>query len=854
MKRWGYLKWKARDERLFLRDDYARQLVQLGQQFNHEGLNEAIEAVGARMALLAQDPETEPNETGPKLSAALANARSAVQGSDLNAAHYAYLQLRKAARDYIENARHEFPSEGVLFFTNPRIPGGIWNVNVPVTGRTNPPAGDLYRKPSPNPAAKPQALIGDRLGGGAIRGVDLIWEGDKVLLSWWRKPRTGEAPYGWDTQKNAGLYELDLNSNQFTEITHEPGYNDIEPVFLPDGSYLFASDRSSFGNQCAGPILQNKRCTTLFRLDPKRGDQPIAISNNKDFDRHPHVLNDGSIAFLHWEYQERGLYASHNVWRCRPDGTKMDAYYKQHISSPFSIRDVQQVPGSPLHIATTQGHHDAQNGPVILFNPSLGVNNEDAMWMVTPGCSSIEGGLGPLQDQIVEEGGVINAGGSFINPFPMSEKAFLAGHDMHGNESEFSIYYCDLWGNRELLHRDRDLSCFQPHPLRARERPPVIPDLVKPEVNYAVAFLHNVYEDLPGVEKGAVKYLRVSQSLMLPAPVFEAGDGDMGYNHLHYLPGDATARHFGHWAWTPSRTIGLVDVEPDGSAYFKVPAGTPIYLQALDENFCEVRRMRSSFTLQRGEFRSCTGCHETRLQTTNSTRALSQALRARGPQHPVEPSWGDDVILDFREHIQPILDRNCTSCHGQQNPAGGIELTSREIGGFAQSYRTLFGLKPNDPTPIKELDWHLVANPAAKGDDYVTKRDADRIFRQMQTNTWPGQLIMISDRMDDASITQPLQFGSNRSPLIRTIVDNPSYHQGLREKLTDEEWRMLVTWVDYNAIYNSTLLDVREFKETKTFKRVKYDLPPVWERPADRYPSFENLASYDESTVIESIR
>jgi hypothetical protein len=390
------------------------------------------------------------------------------------------------------------------------------------------------------------------------------------------------------------------------------------------------------------------------------------------------------------------------------------------------------------------------------------------------------------------------------------------------------------------------MSCFMPQALRARARPPVIADTVKPDASFATAFVEDVYRDLPGVARGEVKYLRMSQSLMLPAPVYaEAGQpapiGRDAYNHLHYLPGDATAHHFAHWTWSPSRMIGLVKLEADGSAFFKVPAGTPVYLQALDKDLTEVRRMRTSFTLQRGEFRSCTGCHESRLETVGNRRPLPRATLAQGPQTPVPPPWGETVVLDFREHIQPVFDRACVSCHGENKPAGGLELTSREIGGFAQSYRSLFGLKPADPTPINELDWHLVLNPAAKGAAYITDRAAVKIHKLMQANNWPGQLIALSDRMGDSAITQPREFGSSRSKLIRTLLDDPEHRDKVKTLLTPDEWLALVTWIDHNAVYHSTLFDVSDFKATGAFTRVRFDLPSVWV-PADTNPTFFNRA------------
>jgi hypothetical protein len=524
----------------------------------------------------------------------------------------------------------------------------------------------------------------------------------------------------------------------------------------------------------------------------------------------------------------------------------MDAMYKQHINKPMSIRTVRAVPDSSWCVGTAQGHHDGHYGPVVLFDPTQGINNEEAMLNVTPGVSGVEGGIGPLETQIVPEGGVENTGGRYINPFPMSEKAFIVGLEMSGDKAGFALYYIDVWGNRELLHRDRDLSCFQPYPLRRRQMPPAVSDTVKKDADHATVFVEDVYRDLPGVEHGAVKYLRVSQRLFLPSPVYEGSLNDV--NHLHYLPGVSTAAHFSYWNWAPTRTVGIVKVEDDGSAYFKVPAATPIFLQALDENFCEVRRMRTSFTMQRGEFRSCVGCHESRLEAPGRRPIYPEGAFTAGPQTPEPPSWGDRTVMDYEEHIQPILDKHCVSCHGEKNPAGGLEFTSREIGGFMQSYRTMFGLKPNDPTPIQNVEYHKPLHPNIEDFPLITGKEASRMNSKMQENAYPGQLISISDRHDGADITMPYEFGSNKSKLIRTLLDEENHREKVFDKMTEEEWLMLVTFVDHNAVYHGTVIDKSKYREDGTLTRRKFKLPGPWE-PTDIIPSFFNdaeMAAADE--------
>ncbi len=838
-----YAPWEARPATLFLQDDYMRQLVNVNRHRDLASLRTEIEKQARRMKDTVAASKSMPAENLQNdYQVALEAVRLAAQdGGNLAEAHRAYIAFRMAGREVLVAIRPEFPTEGFVFMTGSEVPGGSNNVNMAVVG-ADLPMGDIYLKRSIDPAIPAQSILGDQLGQGSLQGIDLSWESDKLLFSFWSKP--GDS--GGHDKKNAWIYEMDLATGGLKTITRPVGSNDVEPIFLPNGDYMFASDRSSFGNQCAGAFLQDKRCTTLYRLDGSLEKPAIAISNNKDFDRHPVVLNDGTVAFLHWEYQERHFYNLHTVWRCRPDGTNMDAFYKQHINIPMSIRTVRPIPDSNLCVATAQGHHDGHQGPIVLFDATKGVNNEKAMVNVTPGTSPIEGGYGPLEEQIVAEGGVENGGGFYINPFPVSDKAFLAGHEMSGDSAGFALYYVDVWGNRELIHRDRELSCFQPFALRERKRPPLVADTVNPEADHATVFVENVYRDLPGVEAGAVKHLRISQRLFLPSPVYEGEYNDI--NHLHYLPGVSTGAHFSYWNWAPTRTVGIVDVEEDGSAFFKVPAGTPIFLQALDENYLEVRRMRTSFTMQRGEFRGCVGCHETKSISAGSLVNFPASTMRKGPQTPEPPSWGENTVMDYQEHIQPILEKHCVECHGQENPEGGLEFTSREIGGFMQSYRTMFGLGPKDPTPIREVDYHKPLHPNIESFPLVTGRDADRMNSKMQENEYPGMLVSISNRHDNADITMPYQFGSTQSKLIQTLLNDETHREEVKAKMTEDEWLALVTWVDHNAIYHGTVIDKSQYGEDGSLQRVRFLLPSPW-KPTDTCPSFFNDAVVADSAV-----
>ena len=66
----------------------------------------------------------------------------------------------------------------------------------------------------------------------------------------------------------------------------------------------------------------------------------------KDGDYLPHCLDDGTIGYTRWEYQERGWAHIQSIWYVRPDGTGADALFKQHLNDPWALEDVRSIPGT----------------------------------------------------------------------------------------------------------------------------------------------------------------------------------------------------------------------------------------------------------------------------------------------------------------------------------------------------------------------------------------------------------------------------------------------------------------------------------------------------------------------------
>ncbi len=117
--------------------------------------------------------------------------------------------------------------------------------------------------------------------------------------------------------------------------------------------------------------------------------------------------------------------------------------------------------------------------------------------------------------------------------------------------------------------------------------------------------------NMEGVERGEIKKLLVLEQL--PEPV-------------HFSGGMEPITIGG--TFTMARVLGTVPVEPDGSAYMKLPALRSLFLVALDENDMSVKRMQSFVTLQPGEQTSCVGCHEQRSQTAAGWTRLDGAATA----------------------------------------------------------------------------------------------------------------------------------------------------------------------------------------------------------------------------------
>jgi len=783
--------------------DWVRQAVSLRIHRDRDRLIESVDAMIDRVGAMTAGYE------GPRFSrqaraevarrtaslAAIRGRLAEADSSDLTGCRQLWIEARRALRAVVlANPVIDFDR---LIFVKQFAPHTVRNITRSYAWKHK-PGGDLCILSDLGKSNRVEPVLAGRLGPGYVWGLDLWWDADRVVFAYARQPNW---PPDVDTtdattegrhvlrlrtvHEPLHLFEVGVDGSDLTQLTDDPYWSDFEPTYCANGDVVFSSDRCGRSAECGNDTYDHTNPNLYIRSSDGTIRQ---LTDSKDIDRYPHSLDDGRIAYTHWEYQERHFMEVHALWTLRPDGTMSDALFKHHMRAPCGLRDTRSIAGSAKLVSIATGHHTFAYGPVVIVDPAHGMNNEAGLAIVTPGVKPQEG---PMAGRPVPEGGVPDRGGLYQTPWALSETCFLvsyaydrpkctapAGVDANG----FGLYLIDVYGNRELLCRDPLLSCTFPIPLRRRPRPPRVPDVRGEPAPYATCYVPDVYDGMDGVPRGTIKYLRIAQHVAWP---FDPQRGQMDY-----IPGNAGTRRIDFQSWSPVRVIGEVPVERDGSAHFLVPADAAIYFQALDERHMEVRRMRSMVSLKAGEVRGCAGCHETRAASPHAATPLATALQ-RAPDVPAPPPWGSQTMLGYESLVQPILDRRCVECHGSDQPEGGLDFTAtRAPDGLLQSYRTMFGRLPGRKEP-------------------------------------GAVLVSCSDRFSNADVTQPKQFGSHRSRLTQVLLDDA--HK-TAVALSPSEWYTLVTWVDANAPYYDAFLNKRPDRGNEPVREILAELPGLGDR------------------------
>jgi hypothetical protein len=528
--------------------------------------------------------------------------------------------------------------------------------------------------------------------GGTIRDPQLHYDAQKILFSY-RKAGTDFFH----------LYEMQIDGSGLKQLTSGE-FDDYEPAYLPDGGIVFVSTRCNRWVNC-----WMTQVGVLYRCDADGGNIE-QISANTEHDNTPWVLPDGRILYTRWEYVDRSQVEFHHLWTMNPDGTGQAVWYG-NMHPHIVMIGAKPIPGTDHVVAS--------------FSPGHGVNEHAGI------ATLVSAEKGPDERSMAR---ALHKGKLTKDPYALSETCVIAARDNQ-------IILLDGSGEVEVLYAfPGGDHIHEPRPVRTRERERIIPRRTNPAEPNGRMILTDVYNgrNMEGVKRGDIRKLLILESL--PKQVNFSGGPDL----VSWLG-----------TFTLERVLGTVPVEPDGSAYFELPANRQLFFVALDEKDLSVKRMQSFTSVMPGEVMSCAGCHEDRAKAPpGPTPSLVEALR-RSPSK-IEPFAGFPDVMDFPRDVQPILDRHCVRCHNYEQRDGKVVLAGDLGPHWSHSY------------------FNLLAH------------------RQ------------VADGRNGLGNQPPRTLGSSASGLLRKVEG--SHHE---VKVSPEEWRTLWLWIESGAPYAGTYAALR---------------------------------------------
>ncbi len=593
------------------------------------------------------------------------------------------------------------------------------------------------------PQAHVEALLADPEG--VIRDPDVSADGERVLFAW-KKSLDGDDYH---------LYEMLLADRSVRQLTFGEGFADYEGVYLPNGDLLFNSTRCVQTVDCWWTEVSN-----LYTCD-KDGRFLRRVSHDQVHTNCPTVTWDGRVLYTRWDYNDRGQIFPQGLFQMRPDGANQTEFYGNNSWFPTSILHARAIPGTVRVVGIFSGHHSPQKGWLGILDPGMGRQENAGAQLVAP----------VRKTPAVRVDAYGQEGDQFQYPYPLDENQFIVGFKPAGSAAHFRLYWMDRDGRRELLAWDDAISCSQPVPVHGRPAPHETPSHVDYRKDSGVFYLQDVYQGpgLAGVPRGTIKKLRVVALEFRAAGVGKNGNKGEAGGALVSTPVSIDG------TWDVKTVLGTATVHDDGSAFFRVPAGVPIYFQALDANNEAVQTMRSWAQLRPGESASCVGCHESKNSAPPpSGRTLALRFGPQALERGLDPPRG----FSFEREIQPILDRHCVRCHHLDQPDRMVNIEGQnplhQPAVAANPAKASFAKKK--PADIKPA-FSLKGAPGQWSPAY-------RALANRRVNNW-------IDIQESPELLPPYRAGAVKSPLMRMLREG---HNGVR--LEQGELDLIACWID----------------------------------------------------------
>ena len=332
---------------------------------------------------------------------------------------------------------------------------------------------------------------------------------------------------------------------------------------------MFTTTRGNSHVRC-GPFIYSY---ILARCDADGGNVYL-ISQNGEPDFVPSLMEDGRVIYSRWEYTDKALWRVQSLWTVNPDGTHVSVFWGNQSVWPDHVGQPQQIPGTQKVMFCGVGasrlvvRFDRHPGP--LRRHELPARTDQGH----PRAALARGRQRPRGSRPLRRYHAAGRLHGLQHAVPVIGVRF-PGLGARSEANRFRLYLMDVDGNRELIYEGAH-NILHAMPIRPRPLPAIRADTVawpgtgpnRQPPQPGIFFSGDVYDGVPDLPRGSVKYLRVFQQ-----------------DHKTYTTWEKTYRHSGPAVSiiqeeAVKRILGVAPVEADGSVHFEVPPGRVAVLPA----------------------------------------------------------------------------------------------------------------------------------------------------------------------------------------------------------------------------------------------------------------------------------
>ena len=609
------------------------------------------------------------------------------------------------------------PAVGDDFMTIDKVAKEGWDAELGILSDLrsgNPQFKSIYKPENTRPILEPE----------------LNWDGERVMFS-----SISEDNKRW------AIFEINVDGTGLKTLspTDQPDVDFFDSCYTPEGQVIACSNAGKQGLPC---INGSDPMANIYTIDPETKKE-LGKIGEQDSDWHPTPLKNGRIMYLRWEYSDIMHYYSRILFHMNPDGTNQAELYGSGSFFPTAFKHAREFPDSSKIVGIGSGHHGrGDTGRLLIIDPTvarkypfrfhpteLEWGPENTQYDCHPDVFPAEktGFIAEIpgygRDVV---GNVLDMQSTglkynFVFPYPLCENYILVNCEIDGQPGTYGLYLVDTFDNMTPIAVVKGQGYFFPTPLVERDVPPLLPNRVEEGAKEATVFITDVYNGFgtKDVPKGEIVGLKV-----------------FAY-HFAYLHTGGHESVGVQSSWDIKRILGYVPVEEDGSAFFKIPANTPVALLPVDKNGAAVQLFRSWFVGMPGENVSCNGCHESQLDATESVLKMASRREPSEIQDYLGPPRSITFELDIYHRV---VKKFCIGCHD--------------------------GSKPNRPSFADAQSAYNNIHP------FVRR---------------PGP-------ETDMDVLNPYEYHASTSELIQMLEKG---HHNV--KLDDEANRLLVNWIDFNA-------------------------------------------------------